>query len=142
MKFNSAKEAIQWLVWVSDMGVMSAGSFESDEDELGKFDVDMSSNTNVFEDCMLAKVDIENIFERCFREPWLQRIMLHYAVDGYEPTIDKWMAKISPFHGRMDRRRRRLVLDTHIHRLTDALLRHNYLRGDALEQHRKVEISA
>jgi hypothetical protein len=134
MKFESTSEALRWYVKICSVGVCSgsAAIIEKDDDQVLPNEIDSGPpDPMLWANLIHMKVDIENAFLRCFpdkRGAWVQKIMKHWAVDGYDETIDMWFSKISRFHGGKGRTARTELLGSWIWEFTEELISIGYLK--------------
>ena len=96
----------------------------------------------IWADMIHAKVDIESIFFECFPQKWIQRVMMHWAVDGYDEAIDGTLVTVSRFHANISIRSRERMLGAWIRRLTKALSTHDYLKGAKVDFNQRTLKSA
>ena len=139
MKFNNAAEALQFYVQICAVGVFPSGGSVIQSDEMRVVSMNKGQESQiVWDDLVHAKVDIEAIFIKCFPQEWIQKIMLLWAVDGYEEVVGKHLPKISHLHRRMTTYSREDILESWITRLTIALVRGGYVKKDVFNRKEKA----
>lgn len=139
MKFSNAAEAIQYYVTTNAVGITTGAGQDMVENAVRER-VDTSlTNKAIWADMVHARVDIENILTQCFPQEWIQRVMMHWAVDGYDEAINGTMLSISQFHNCVSERSRERMLGAWIRRLTNALSKHDYLKVYEVDFNQKIK---
>jgi len=141
MKFESAKEAMEWVAFINETNIAASGSFFVSETDPDMSDIDRGPKIrNTFEDAMITKIDLENIIESSFPQKWVQELLFHWALDGYADTINKWFPLASELHASMGIRTRKDKLEAWIQRLDHALYKKKYLKNGMTYQE-KVNVN-